>query len=418
MVTRRDGVIGSFTLRDRRAVFLMSLTAFVFTFAGSALAHTEPFARTDLGLSRSGMLWIFSIVRASSLLGVLFGIYADRFGRRRPFLLAFVLLPIGNLITAFVRGPVGFTVGQSLTRIGLIAVAALTVVILAEELTPHIRAFGLGIHAIAASMGGGLGLILLPIAERSDDSWRILFGLSGFGILLLPVLVRFVSESRAFVEYNAKITFRRALDAGLARHFWPLAGMAFFIALFSSPTLDLALERLIVDLEWDASAARFLLIVFAGFGSIGLLIGGRLADRVGRRETTMLALVMGLIGGVAFYNLSSGWLLAPAVFLSTFGASMLTPAFAAHRAELFPTRVRAMAAGWITNVAIAGSIAGFLIGALVVDRIGLSLTMAALGSGLVVAMVLVLRLPETRGLDVVRAARSSTTRQGPSSGPA
>ena len=417
MVTRRDGVVGSFTLRDRRAVFLMSLTAFVFTFAGSALPHTEPFARASLDLSRGGMLWIFSIVRAASLLGVLFGIFADRFGRRRPFLLAFTLLPIGNLITAAFRGPVAFTLGQSLTRIGLIAVAALTVVILAEELSPHIRAFGLGIHAIAASMGGGLGLILLPLAERSDESWRILFWLSGFGLLLFPLLVRFVAESRAFVRYEAKITFRRALSAGLARHFWPLAGMAFFIALFSSPTLDLALERLIVDLEWDASAARFLLIVFAGLGSLGLVLGGRLADRVGRRETTLLALVMGLVGGVAFYNVSSGWLLAPAVFLATFGASMLTPAFAAHRAELFPTRVRAMAGGWLTNVAILGSITGFLIGALVVDEIGLSVTMALLSSGLVVAMLLVLRLPETRGLDVVRGARSSTRATAPPSSP-
>jgi MFS family permease len=417
MVTRREGVIGSFTLRDRRAVFLMSLTAFVFTFAGSALPHTEPFARNALGLSRGGMLWIFSIVRAASLLGVLFGIFADRFGRRKPFLVAFALLPLGNVITAAFRGPVAFTLGQSLTRIGLIAVAALTVVILAEELSPHIRAFGLGIHAVAASMGGGLGLIILPIAERSDESWRALFWFSGLGIFVLPLLIRFVGESRAFVRYEARITFRRALGAGLAKHFWPLAGMAFFIALFSSPTLDLALERLIVDLEWDASAARFLLIVFAGFGSLGLIVGGRLADRVGRRETTVFALVMGLIGGLAFYNVSSGWLLAPAVFLSTFGASMLTPAFSAHRSELFPTRVRAMAAGWLTNVAILGSITGFLIGALIVDTVGLSLTISMLGAGLVIALLLVLKLPETRGLDVVRGARSNTRTPVPPSAP-
>ena len=418
MVTRRDGVVGSFTLRDRRAVFLMSLTAFVFTFAGSALAHTEPFARHALDLSRSGMLWIFSIVRAASLLGVLFGIFADRLGRRRPFLAAFALLPVGNVITAFAPGPVAFTIGQSITRIGLIGVASLTIVILAEELSPHIRGFGLGLHGVAASMGGGLGLILLPIAERSEESWRVLFGLSGLGLLLLPLLIRFVGESRAFVTHRARMTFRRALKLGLGRHFWLLGGMAFFIALFASPSLDLALERLIVDLEWEADAARFLLIVFAGLGSLGLLVGGRLADRVGRRETTLLALIVGVIGGVAFYNVGSGWMLAPAVFLATFGASMLTPAYAAHRVELFPTRVRAMATGWLTNIAILGSISGFLIGALIVDRIGLSLTMSVLGVGLVIAMLLVFRLPETRGLDLVRGARSRTTTPEQSSEPA
>ncbi|MFQ5554635.1 MAG: MFS transporter [Acidimicrobiia bacterium] len=398
-------------MRDRRAVFLMSLASFVLTFAGGMLSYTEPFARDSMDLSRGGMLWVFSAVRAASLIGVLFAVVADRVGRRRPFLLAFLLIPVGNLVTAFVPGVVPFTIGQSVTRIGIVAAAVLTTVILAEELSPQIRAFGLGIHAIAASLGGGLGLILLPIAERGEESWRLLFGLTGIGLILLPLLVRFLKESRAFVRYRSRITFRRALAAGLGKHFWPLAVMGFFIAMFASPTLDLALERLIVDLEWDASAARFLVIVFAGLGSLGLLVGGRLADRVGRRETTMLALILGLIGGVGFYNVTIGWLLAPAVFFATFGASMLTPSLAAHRAELFPTRVRAMAGGWLTNIAIAGSAAGFAIGAFVVETVGLSLTMSLLGIGLVIAMILVFRLPETRGLDVVREARHGTTTQ-------
>ena len=409
MVRGASATIGSLTLRDRRAVSLMSMVAFVFTFAGSLLSYTEPFARNSMDLSRSAMLGVFTVVRFASLAGVVFAIAADRIGRRRPFLVAFAMLPVGNLVTAFVPGVVPFAAGQALTRTGLVAVAALTVVILAEELTPTIRAFGLGIHAVAASMGGGLGLMILPVAESSGDSWRILFALSGVGILLLPLLARFLGESRAFVRYPTAVTFRRALDAGLAPHFWPLAGMAFFIALFASPSLDLALERLIVDLAWDAGAARFVLIVFAGLGAVGLVVGGRLADRVGRRAITLVSLVVGLVGGVAFYNVSSGWLLAPAVFLATFGASMLTPAFAAHRAELFPTRVRAMAGGWLTNVAILGSTTGFLIGALVVDRVGLGITMTVLGAGLFVAMFLVLKLPETRGLDLVRAGRAGTT---------
>ena len=85
------------------------------------------------------------------------------------------------------------------------------------------------------------------------------------------------------------------------------------------------------------------------------------------------------------------------------GLGMLTPAIAAHRSELFPTRVRATAAGWIVNVAIGGSITGFVIGALIVDDVGLSRTITALAGGLLIAMLLVTRLPETRGMDLVRA---------------
>lgn len=399
----------SFTPLDRRALFLMSLVAFFAGLAGTAISHTLPFARASLGLSEGDMFRVFAITRAVSLLGIGFAIYADREGRRNPFIAAFALLIAGNAATAVLPGTIAFTVAQSITRIGVVAVAALAVVVLAEELTPAIRAYGMGVYALAGSMGAGLGLILLPIAERSDGSWRILFGISGLGIILLPLLNQFLRESRAFRKFETHVTFSRALSAGLSKHFWPLAGVAFFVAAFSSPAFDFVFERLINDLAWDAGPARFMLIVFSGLGALGLLFGGRMADSVGRRQTTMIALIMGAAGGIGFYTLGSGWLLAPSILVASFGASMLVPAFAAHRSELFPTRVRATAAGWITNAAILGSIAGFSVGALVVDEFGLPRTISLLAAGLLVAAFLVTRLPETRGLDLVRSRPRSAS---------
>ncbi len=55
----------------------------------------------------------------------------------------------------------------------------------------------------------------------------------------------------------------------------------------------------------------------------------------------------------------------------------------------------------ITNVAIVGSMTGFVIGALVVDSIGLPRTISFLGLGLLVSIWLVLQLPETRGRNLV-----------------
>ena len=391
-----------FSTRDRRVVFLMVVVAFVVGYGAAQISHTLTFARKSLGLTESGMFWIFGITRAASLLGVIFAIVADRRGRRTPFLIAFTMLPIGNLATALLPGQILFTVSQSVARVAVVSVAALSVVILAEELSPHVRALGIGIYGLAGAMGTGLGLILLPVAETNEDAYRLLFGLTGLGLLALPLLIRFLRESRAYVQYSKPVTFRKALAAGLGKHFWPLAGMAFFIAAFSSPAFDFVLERLIDDLSWETAPARFLLIVFSGIGSAGLIIGGRLADTIGRRRTSVAAMILGVAGGIAFYTQSSGWVLAPAILIASLGATMLTPAFAAHRSELFPTRVRASAAGWVTNVAILGSISGFSIGALLVDDIGLSATISFLGLGVVIAMFLVLRLPETRGMDLVR----------------
>ncbi len=395
-------VISDLTIRDRRILTLMLFVALVAGYGGSQLSHTLPFARHALDLSEGTMNWVFAATRVASFLGLAFMVIADRRGRRMPFLIAFVLLPVGNLLTSIAPDPVTFTLAQSLTRVAVIAVAGLAIVILAEELTPRIRALGLGLYALAGAAGSGLGLTLLPIADASDSSFRILFAITGIGLLAVPLLVRFLGESRAFVSYERKVTFRTALKAGLSRHFWPMAAISFLIAMFSSPATSFVMERLVDNLAWETAPARFLLMVFSGLGTVGVLIGGRLADQIGRKRTTIISLMVGLVGGVGFYTQDSGWVLAPAIFLATMGLGMLTPSLGAHRSELFPTRVRATAAGWITNVAIGGSIAGFTIGGLVVDRIGLSTTITALGGGLLIAALLVTRLPETRGMDLVR----------------
>jgi MFS family permease len=415
--------IAEFTIRDRRVLTLMMFVALVVGYGASQLSHTLPFARKALDLSEGGMNWVFAATRLVSLIGLLFMVYADRRGRRLPFLVAFALMPVGNLLTAVAPEAITFTLAQSLTRIAVIAVAGLAIVILAEELSPRVRALGLGLYALAGAAGSGIGLALLPIAENSETSYRTLFAFTGFGLLALPMLVRFLGESRAYVQYERKITFRKALKAGLGRHFWPMAAIVFLIALFSSPATAFVMERLVDDLAWEAAPARFLLMVFSGLGAGGVIVGGRMADLVGRKRTTITAMVAGLVGGVAFYTQDSGWVLAPAIFVATLGLGMLAPSLASHRSELFPTRVRATASGWIINVAIGGSITGFVIGAVIVDKVGLSTTITALAGGLIVAMLLVTQLPETRGMDLVRSragrsgATTATSQTEPTSSP-
>lgn len=371
------------------------------------MAHTLPYARLSLGLTEGNMSIVFAIVRAVSLTAVGFSIVADRKGRKDPLIIAFGLMSLGSLLTAFVPATAAYVIAQSVVRVSVVAIAAIGMVLLAEELSPEVRGYGMGLYGLAGSLGVGTGLLLLPIAERADSAWRILFALAGLGLLAIPMLMRYLPESRAY-RPGKPISFISALRLGLGRHFWPIAGISFFVSAFSAPAFDFVLERLINDLAWDASAARFLLIAASGLGALGLLIGGRMADKSGRKPTALVALALGLVGGVGFYLLNSGWFLAASIFVATMGATMLTPALGAMRAELFPTRVRATSAAWVTNVAILGSISGFLVGGLLIDRIGLPKTVASLGAGLLISMALILTLPETKGMDLVRARRTGS----------
>ncbi len=397
----------------RRVVFLTAIMGFISAYAASQMPHTLPFVRTSLELTEGQMSGVFAVVRAASLIGVVFALAADRIGRRRPILAAFAIMSVASLMTAFIPTLPAYIISQSLVRMSVVAIAAISIVLIAEEMPARIRALALGVYGLSGSLGVGFGLLLLPLAEGSDSAWQILFGIGSLGLLAFPLLNRFLPESKAFIP-APPFPFIKALGMGLGKHFWPLAGVAFFVAAFSSPAFDFVLERLINDLSWDTGAARFLLIVFSGLGVIGLLVGGKFADRYGRRPTSIAALVIGLVGGIGFYTIDSGWFLAASIFLATFGATMLTPSFAAQRAELFPTRIRATAGGWITNIAIVGSIVGFVFGAFMIDRYGLAITVSLLGLGIIASILMMLRLPETRGMDLVRRKGSptGTTPQG------
>jgi len=60
--------------------------------------------------------------------------------------------------------------------------------------------------------------------------------------------------------------------------------------------------------------------------------------------------------------------------------------------------MRATAVAWIVNASILGGIAGFAAGRFVVEAWGISLTVAGLGVVVLAAALLVVPLPETRGL--------------------
>src|SRR5690606_39374076 len=87
----------------------------------------------------------------------------------------------------------------------------------------------------------------------------------------------------------------------------------------------------------------WLLLAGGTVGGLGFFIGGRLADHLGRRVTSIAALTLGLGVGIALYTATSTPALVAAVFLSSFGTFALVPAGGAHRAELFPTELRSRA---------------------------------------------------------------------------
>lgn len=393
---------------ERREVGILALFAVVgFTqgWAGAAITHALPFLQEDLGLSDARIFDILAIVRAVALLALAFSWWGDHKGRRRPVLIAFAFLTGGNLLTFLLPSTGGFAAGQAVTRIGGVALGALAIVVLAEEVNPRLRSYAIAVYALVGAMGTGFGLLLRPLGQDGGD-WRLLFALSAIPLVALPILALRLKESRAFTPVAKRLPLAAVLHGEHARRFWPMAVLSFALSAFTSPAANLALVRLENDLGWStASASLMLAVTSAPAVVIGLLAGGRLADRVGRRPTEAITIVIGVAGGIAFYQLEISWLLTIGIFFSMLGAFGFSPAFASHRSELFPTELRATATAWIVNAAILGGLTGFTAGRFLVDAWGVSATITVLGILLLLAALVIPTLPETKGLSLTEGAK-------------
>ncbi len=396
---------------SRRELVILGLFAIIALtqgWSGAAITHALPFAQDAFGWSDARVFDVLATVRAISLLALALSWYGDHRGRRRPLLIAFILLPLGNLATALFVDPVAFIGLQSLARIGTIALGSLAIVVLAEEIKPEIRSYSIGIYAMFGSMGTGLGLLLRPIAATGTDNWRLIFALSALPLLAAPFLAMRIGESRAYVQRTVRPSIGAVLRAPHGRRFWPMAGLAFSISAFTAPAANLALVRLESDLGWSAATASLLLALSSAPGvAIGVLAGGRLSDIAGRKPTEAVSIFVGVAGGVAFYFLETGWMMGLGIFVSTLGAFAFGPAFGSHRSELFPTAIRSTAAAWIVNASIFGGLVGFAAGRFVVDAWGVPTTIATLGGVLMVASLLIRLLPETKGLHLTPDAEES-----------
>ncbi len=384
-----------FEPRDRAVTFLLWLAGIAQGFVTVQAVNTLPFTRATFDVTEADMAGVLAWIRLAAIGALIFSVLSDRRGRKPPFLVAFTVMAIGGFATAFVPTPQLFAVTQSVTRMAASAVALLAVVILAEQLRPGIRAYGISMYGAAASLGAGMGTILLPIAERSDEAWRILFAGALLFLVLYPLLAKRLPESRVF-DAARPLALRDAVFGSEARFFWLLAVLSFGSASFTAVAAGFVFERLIGQLGFSATVAVAISLGGGTLGGIGFFAGGRAADSLGRRPTAIAAFLSSGVGGLLLYFTDSVALLVLGAFLAGLGAFAVVPALGSQRAELFETSHRASATTLLNATGVAGAAAGLWLASQLIDEVGLARTVAGLSVALLLAVLVELMLPETR----------------------
>ncbi|MXZ52939.1 MAG: MFS transporter [Acidimicrobiaceae bacterium] len=154
--------------------------------------------------------------------------------------------------------------------------------------------------------------------------------------------------------------------------------------------------------EFSAAAISLFTVVTNTPIGIGILAGGYLADRRGRRPVGAAGLVAGAVFAAWAYFTDGAALWSLTLAGGVLGA-VAVPALAVYGPELFGTYRRGRANGLIVTVGVAGSALGLLVAGWLSDsldgRLGPALALLAVGP-LAVAALVVWKYPETAGLEL------------------
>lgn len=206
----------------------------------------------------------------------------------------------------------------------------------------------------------------------------------------------------------------RATAGGLPRTYWYLwtGTLVNRLGSFVVPFLSLYLIR---ERGFREAEAGLVVSLHGAGGVLAALVGGTLADRVGRRATLLSGLWLGSAAMLSLGFSRATWEICVSAFLLGLLGELYRPAVSAALADVVPPRDRARAYGllyWVVNVgfSIALPLAGLA------QRFGfLALFVADACTTFLYGLIVWWKVPETRpALSPVRAGPS---RQPPSLAP-
>jgi MFS transporter, SHS family, lactate transporter len=386
--------------RERDAAVLASflgwtLDAFDFFLVVMTLtAIAREFHRSDAAVALS-----LTLTLAGRPLGAfVFGLLADRFGRRIPLIADLLFYSAAEVLTGLAPTFGSFLVLRALFGIGMGGEWGVGASLALEKVPPRLR----GLVSGLLQQGYAAGYLLAALCYAlvfPRFGWRPLFFLGGLPALLALYVRSQVRESAVWERTRRART--RELAGVVARHWRLFLYLVLFMALMngtSHGTQDLYptfLERT----RGLTTAHRAGVTALSMLGALaGGIYCGHLSDRVGRRRVITLALVAALaLVPVWAFAPSLPLLVAAAVAMQFFvqGAWGVIPA---HITELAPEGVRALLPGFAyqCGALVAGSIA--TIEATLARDAGYARAMALVAAGVMVVCAATAALgPERRG---------------------
>jgi len=329
----------------------------------------------------------------------IFGLLADRYGRRLPLMLDLIFYSVVEVLSGLAPSYWSFLVLRALFGIGMGGEWGVGASLVMEKVPPKWR----GVFSGLLQQGYAAGYLLAAFCYFvvfPRWGWRPMFFIGGLPALL-ALYVRFqVRESEVWERTRHRDW--ASLGRGILSHWklflylWALMTMMNFVSHGTQDLYPTFLQR-----DWGFTPqGRAVLTAFTMVGALtGGVLFGFFSDRIGRRRSIVIALVGAVL-------MIPAWAFAPSIpvlylggFFMQFMVQGAWGVIPAHITELSPDSVRGFLPGFAyqCGVAVAGLVA--VIEAWFAARLTYTWAMAlTAGTVFVVCAIVAWLGPERRGI--------------------
>jgi putative MFS transporter len=375
---------------------------------------------------------------------MVFGFVADRFGRRTIFTVSLLWYMAASAVMAFQTTAFGLDLWRFIAGIG-VGVELVTIDTYIAELVPRqIRgrafAFNQVVTFSAVPVAAFLAWLLVPIAPFGFDGWRWVVLAGSVGALVVWFIRLGVPESPRWLAHHGRIAEAEAIldrfeaEAGAAptdsnpveepqaESDWRRGFSEIFRPPYLSRTVMLILFNLFQTVgfygfsNWvptflisqgiEVTKSLQYTFIIALAAPCGPLLASLFTDKIERKWAIVGAAGCVALFGLAFGNVTAMLPLILFGVLVTLSNNTMSFSFHAYQAELYPTRIRATAVGFVYSFSRLSTVFTAFLIAFVLGHAGVPgvFTLIA-GAMLVVMLSIGLLGPKVRNLALEEVSR-------------
>jgi len=373
---------------------------FILVFCVSALATQFHAKVSDVS---EGIFWTLAMRPVGAFL---FGMMADRFGRRPTLMVDIIAYSLFELASAFAPTLKVFLITRALFGIAMGGEWGVGAALAFETLPTEGRGFFSGLlqegYVVGYLMAAIVYGTLFPVL-----GWRGMFVIGALPAFLVIYIRSKVDESPAWLQGQVGRKAERRLGKDIASH----AGIFVFLVIlmfafnsFSHGTQDLYPTFLQKNLLLSPKTVSLIAIVYNVGALVGGILFGTLSERIGRRRAIVIAALLAIPIVPLWAYSHTLPVLALGGFLMQFMVQGAWGVIPAHLNELSPPAVRGTLPGFAYQLGnFVASRNAVLQAKLAETRYGGSFTPVLAWTVLIVASLVAITTmsgPERRGADL------------------